>query len=268
MNGGWLLENVGYCYGDKPVLERVSCAIHKGFFYGIIGPNGSGKTTLMDLLAGIRRPVTGRVECNGRAIALWHARERARQVALVPQEFRGDFGFSVAEMVMMGRHPYLPRFGRPGEEDYARVDAAMKNLDIDDMAQRQVTGLSGGEKQRVVVARALAQDTGYLLLDEATSNLDIRHTLQILGLCRDLTQQEGRTVVAVLHDLNLAAAYCDQLLVLDQGRLVAEGATRAVLTPDLLARVFGVAGRVTHEEGVTRLFFTAALPSRQEETPV
>ncbi len=252
---GWRLRGVAYRYGAVSALHGVSVDLAPGRFHGIIGPNGSGKTTLLDILLGLRRPQAGEVIFDGRPIAAYGRRELARRVALVPQEFAIDFDYTVAEMVMMGRHPYLPRFGTPGEEDRRVVARAMALLDVAAFAGRPVTGLSGGEKQRVVVARALAQDTPYLLLDEATASLDIRHTLQILGTARRLVAEEGRTVVAVLHDCNLAAAFCDRLLVLDRGRLAAHGPTAEVLTPELFARVFGVRARLSRDAGRLRLDF-------------
>ncbi len=252
---GWRLRGVTYRYGAISALREVTVDLAPALFHGVIGPNGSGKTTLLDILLGLRRPLAGEVWFDGQPIAAYGRRELAQRMALVPQEFSVDFDYTVTDVVTMGRHPYLPRFGAPGEEDRRAVERAMSLLDIAAFADRPVTGLSGGEKQRVVVARALAQDTPYLLLDEATASLDIRHTLQILDTARRLVTEEGRTVVAVLHDCNLAAAFCDRLLVLDRGRLAAYGPPAEVLTPALFARVFGVEARLRREEGRLRLDF-------------
>ncbi len=252
---GWQLRDVAYRYGAIDALNGVSGELVPGVFHGIIGPNGSGKTTLVDLLLGLRRPSRGEVLFDGVPVHRYGRAALARRMALVPQEFGIDFDFTVREVVMMGRHPYLPRFGAPTAADRRAVDRAMVMLDIAAFADRPITELSGGEKQRVVVARALAQDTPYLLLDEATANLDIRHTLQILSGVRRLVTEAGRTVVAVLHDCNLAAAFCDRLLVLHRGGLAACGPVDAVLTPELFERVFGVRVRLRHDDGRLRLDF-------------
>lgn len=253
MTAAWMLEETTFAYGGKAAIAGISAEIAAGCFYGVVGPNGSGKTTLLDLLAGVLEPAEGAVFFNGRSLSEYRRRELARGLALVPQEFRIGFGFSVFDCVMMGRHPHIGRFGRPGPEDFRLVDAALTALDLTELADRPVTALSGGEKQRVMVARALAQDAPALLLDEATSNLDVRHSIDILRRCRRLVEQEGRTVVAVLHDLNLAAAFCDRLLVLDRGRIAAGGPTAEVLTPELVRLIFGVEARVENGDGHPRI---------------
>ncbi len=245
MNPLWRLDHTSFSYGHTPAVDRISAEFAPGIFHGIIGPNGSGKSTLLDLMAGLRRPSDGTVRFMNRAVAEHRRRELARRLTLVPQEFHMGFGFSVFDCVMMGRHCHIGRFRHPAAADFTAVDRAMAALDLVPMAARPVTGLSGGEKQRVMVARALAQDTPALLLDEATSSLDVHHTIAILRRCRKLVDA-GRTVVAVLHDLNLACAFCDRLTVLDQGRIAAEGPVVGVMTPELIARVFAVEAGVDH----------------------
>lgn len=255
MANGWRLAGVGYAYGATPVLADISLDIEPGWFYGVVGPNGSGKTTLVDLLLGEKQAATGQIRFGGRPLAQWRRRELARQMALVPQEYRVQFAFSVLDVVLMGRHPYLSRFAGPGAADLAVVDRVLDLLDIRHCSGRPVTELSGGEKQRVVVARALAQDTPYLLLDEATASLDISHGLQILRAARQGVKRQERTVVAVLHDLNLAAAFADRLIVLDRGRLAACGPVAEVLDADLIAGVFGVRATVGREGGTLRVLY-------------
>jgi iron complex transport system ATP-binding protein len=251
----WLLDNVSFRYGRTAAINAVSAEIEAGCFYGIIGPNGSGKTTLLDLLSGMITPAAGVIRFNDRPLGSYRRRALARSLALVPQEFSLGFGFSVFDCVLMGRHCHLGRFRRPGPEDFRLVDEALAALDLGQMARRPITSLSGGEKQRVMVARALAQNTTTLLLDEATSNLDVQHTIDILRRCRRLVEKEGRTVVAVLHDLNLAAAFCDRVMVLERGEIAACGRAGDILTPELIAGIFAVEAEVDHAGGYPRLYY-------------
>ncbi|WP_218915080.1 ABC transporter ATP-binding protein [Desulfurivibrio alkaliphilus] len=244
---GFQLHNVFFAYDDTTVLEEINLELPPGRFYGIVGPNGCGKTTLLDLLTGTRRVRRGSVLFQGRAIGAYRRRTLARQLALVPQEYAIDFAFTVEEVILMGRHPHLPRFGRPTAADWEIIDRVMAEIGIDYLAGRPVNELSGGEKQRVAVARALAQQTPTLLLDEATASLDIRYTLNILGALRQRVSRGEQTVIAVLHDLNLAAAFCDHLVFLNRGRIQAAGPTDQVLTPANIARVFGVECAVSHD---------------------
>ena len=187
----WQLKKIGFGYGDQVVLRDLDLQLAKGQCYGVLGPNGSGKTTMLDILCGLLVPTTGRLGFCGRPLADWPPKQLARKVALVPQEFRVRFGFSVREVVEMGRHPHLGRFETLAEQGHALVDQVMEELGIAGLEDRPVTRLSGGEKQRVAVARALVQDPEVLLLDEATSNLDIYHSLSILGTIRKRVQERG-----------------------------------------------------------------------------
>jgi len=242
----WLLDNITFRYGRTEAISGINIAIKAGCLYGIIGPNGSGKTTLLDLLSGMIAPAAGTIKFNNRPLGSYRRRALARSLALVPQEFRLGFEFSVFDCVMMGRYCHIGRFRQPGPEDLRLVNKALAALDLGQMADRPITSLSGGEKQRVMVARALAQNTTALLLDEATSNLDVHHTIDILRRCRRLVEKQGRTVVAALHDLNLAAAFCDRIMVLERGKIAACGRAGDILTPELIAGVFAV------EAGVDR----------------
>ena len=253
-NAGWQVRGVVFSFGAARALDGIDCEFAPGRFHGIIGPNGSGKTTLLDLLAGLARPQAGRVLFAGREMASFGRRWLARRIALVPQEFGIGFGFTVGECVMMGRHPHLGTFARPGPEDEEKALAAIRAMDLETLAARPVTALSGGEKQRVAVARALAQDTPALLLDEPTSSLDIRHTIAIMRHCRRLADN-GRTVVAVVHDLNLACGFCDRVTVLDRGRVAAAGPPETTVTPQLLAAVFGVGARIDTSGPHPRILF-------------
>jgi len=243
----FVLDGVAYAYGDKRAVDGVSLTLTPGRFYGLVGPNGCGKSTLLDLLMANRRPAAGTIQLGGRPLAAYGRRELARRLALVPQDFTIHFAFTVLEVVLMGRHPYLPRFGSVSAEDLAIAEAAMAAIGIESFRDRYVTELSGGEKQRVVVARALAQDTPVLMLDEATSNLDIGHTLEIFQVARARVRERNDTVIAVVHNLNLAAAYCDELIFMNQGRLAACGPTAEILTPATIREVFGVESRVARD---------------------
>ncbi|MGV1098553.1 ABC transporter ATP-binding protein [Thiovibrio sp. JS02] len=245
--GGFAVRQASFAYGEKKVLDTLDLSLPAGRFYGIVGPNGCGKSTLLDLLAGNRRVQAGGVRLGGKEVHGLPRRELARQIALVPQDFAIGFAFTVQEVVLMGRHPYIPRFGSPSAHDLRAVSAAMAEIGISHLADRYVNELSGGEKQRVVVARALAQEAPILLLDEATSNLDIRYTLGIFQALAERVRSLGHTVVAVIHDLDLAAAYCDEIVFMKEGRIAEHGPTAQALTPETIARVFGVEAAVSFD---------------------
>jgi len=233
------LDNVSFAHGDKTVLHDLSCRLTPGRFYGLIGANGSGKTTLIDLLLGTITGL-GRLHFKGHPLESYSRRQLARELALVPQEFKINFDFTVQDIVMMGRHPHIPRFTSPGVRDWEIVTEVMADLDISDFKERFLPHLSGGEKQLVMVARALAQDTPTLLLDEATSNLDIHHSIKIMRAIRQRMKQRGGTVIAAIHDLNLAAAYCDTVILLHEGRILKIGSVAETLTPELLKQMFNI----------------------------
>jgi iron complex transport system ATP-binding protein len=241
------VRNVSFCYAEKNVLDDVSLVLSPGKFYGIVGPNGCGKTTLLDLLTRHKEPVRGRIALNGKELSRFPKKSLSRQTALVPQNFYINFPYTAAEIVMMGRYPHMPRFAAPSESDHRIVRDVMEKADVAQFARRFVTELSGGERQRVVFARALAQDTPVLLLDEASSNLDIHHALRLLGLAAEGVNKRQKTVIAVLQDINLAALYCDHLIFMKQGRIVNQGETEAVLTPETIRAVFNVTGKVSFD---------------------
>jgi cobalamin transport system ATP-binding protein len=220
------------------LFDRLSLAIAPGEFAGLIGPNGSGKTTLLRLLSGTLAPDRGEVRLCGRPAPSYRPRERARLVAVVPQESQILFNFSVLEAVLMGRAPHLGLLGLEGERDFQVARDALAVMDLTDMETRPLRDLSSGERQRVLVARALAQEPRLLLLDEATAYLDLKHRLRIGEILGDLNRRLGLTIVAVSHDLNMAARYSSRLLLLHQGRLEADGAPAQVLTPEMLRAVY------------------------------
>jgi iron complex transport system ATP-binding protein len=209
--------------------------------YGLLGPNGSGKSTVVRLLSGVLVPQRGRVCLAGQPLTTLRREALAQRIAVVPQETRIDVPFSVFEIVLMGRTPHHERFGFESKADIALAHRAMELTDVKGLAHRAIHELSGGERQRVILARALAQTPQLLLLDEPTAFLDIKHQVEVCDLVRHLSRQEGLTVVSILHDLNLAALYCDRLALLKQGRVFASGAPSAVLTRANIQAVYETA---------------------------
>ena len=234
-------ENVSWSVAAKQIVDAVSLVVDEGEFVGLIGPNGSGKSSLLRTIYRILQPDTGVIELDGTNVWDVTPSEVARQMAVVMQESTGDFDFSVREIVMMGRNPHKGMFDRETVWDIQLADDALDQVGIIDFAQRSFLTLSGGEKQRVLIARALVQQAKFLVLDEPTNHLDIHYQLEILELVKSL----GTTTIAALHELNLAALYCDRLYVLKQGQLVASGTPEAVLHPDLIRDVYGVWSEVS-----------------------
>jgi iron complex transport system ATP-binding protein len=223
----------------RSILTGIDCALHAGEFVGLIGANGTGKTTLLRLLMGLVTPSAGSVWIRGKPTTQYSRRALARQITLVPQDTGISYPFSVRELVTMGRHPYLRRFTPITQHDMSIVQAAMQTLAVDVLAERSVTALSGGERQRVMIARALAQQTPIILLDEATASLDVCHQLDVLTAAKKLADQ-GHLVIAAIHDLNMASRFCNRILMLNQGQLVANGSPVETLTQHRLRQYFSV----------------------------
>jgi iron complex transport system ATP-binding protein len=223
----------------EPVLRGIDLRIDPGEMVALIGPNGAGKSTLLRVAGGLLRPRAGRAVLGERDLATLGAREIARQIAVVPQEGPIPGGLLVREMVELGRTPYRRLLLGPTAHDRQAVEWAMAAAGIVDLAGRFVDELSGGERQRVILARALAQEPRLLLLDEPTANLDLQHQVAMLELVRGLTRERGLTVIAAVHDLQLAALYCDRVALLSAGQIVSEGSPEAVLTAPLLLETFG-----------------------------
>jgi iron complex transport system ATP-binding protein len=232
------LADVTFGYGADPVVRDVAFAVGRGEFVGIIGPNGSGKSTLLKLMSGYLRPWKGSITVEGGAIERLSQPALGQRIAVVPQDTAVTLPFTVMEMVLLGRTPHGPGFGFEDAHDLAAARQAMERTDTLALASRRVTELSGGERQRVVLARALAQEPRILLLDEPAAFLDIRHEVEMYDLLREL-QRAGMTVVSVLHDLNIAALYCDRLVLLAGGRVVRVGTPAEVITYPILTEVYG-----------------------------
>lgn len=225
-------------YDGRRVLEGVDLALQQGEFAGLIGPNGSGKTTLLRALTGRLPAERGEVLLDAVPIASLPRRMVAQRVAVVPQMSSPPFEFTVREIVAMGRTPHLGRLQAERAEDRDAVAHALELTDTTALADRPVTELSGGEYQRVVIARALAQQAAIMLLDEPVSHLDIGHQAEILDLLTRLNRDEERTILYVSHDLNLAARYCNRLIALDAGRIVAQGAPEEIITEELITDLY------------------------------
>lgn len=238
--------------GGRPVLQDVTLDIPENKTFGILGPNGSGKSTLLRCICRILQPDAGAVLLDGSPLAACPVRQTARKMAMVAQHNTYNFDFTVRDIVLMGRSPHKRPLERDNARDYEIVDQSLDQVGMAGFADRCFSSLSGGEQQRVIVARALAQQTPCLLLDEPTNHLDIRYQLQLMELVCGL----GRTVITAVHDLNIAAMYCDTLAVMEAGRIVAVGTPREILTPALIRKVYGVHARVLQDEnGVPYILF-------------
>ena len=247
-NVAYSLEDVTFSYSrgkraeSEAVLKGLSCLILSGRVLGILGPNGSGKSTLLKLLARVYQSQKGTIEILGESLSGLSQLNVAKRVALVPQETLQVFPFTIAEMVLMGRSPHHQGWGGwhwEDSQDWAVAQNAMEELDVAHLGNRLVTEVSGGERQRAVIARALVQEPQILLLDEPTAFLDLHHQLDIARIIKRLNRERGLTVILVSHDLNLASQYCDQVLLLNHGRLAAMGSPQTVIKPEVLERVYG-----------------------------
>jgi iron-chelate-transporting ATPase len=239
----WELEDVAFAVPGRDILAPLTLRLAPGRVYGLIGPNGSGKSTLLRILARQLRPTGGTVRFEGRPLDTWTDRAFARRVAYMPQFTPAANGMTVRELVSLGRFPWHGALGRFTAADAAKVEAAIARTGLAGLAGRSVDSLSGGERQRAWTALMIAQDAGCLLLDEPTSALDIAHQFDVLGLVRSLAdepQGRGVAVVVVLHDVNLAARTCDDLIALGAGRVVAHGPAAEIMRPETLAAIYGL----------------------------
>lgn len=244
-------ETISFAYGDAVVLDGVEVTARPGQIVGLIGPNGSGKTTLLRTLYAALSPRAGLVSLDDVPIQTLHRRDIAKRLAVVVQEGAGELPLTVTDLVLLGRIPHLSTFQRHTTKDYAIAAAALTRVGARQLADRAFAGLSGGEKQRVLIARALAQQTDHLLLDEPTNHLDIRYQHEVLQLVSTLDV----TTIIVLHDLNLAARYCDEVVLLDRGTIRAAGRPEEVLRAEVLEPVYRIrVQRVRTDDGFQLLF--------------
>ncbi len=236
------VKECSFCYGSRQVLDKVTMQIKEGETASIVGPNGSGKSTLLRCICHVLKPKSGFVYLNGKEVALIGSRELPRLLGYVPQSGAEVFPLTVFEAVLLGRKPYLSWGVGAGDREI--VTRILRFMNIEGFALKYLNELSGGEKQKVLIARALAQEPEVLLLDEPTSNLDIRHQLEVLGLLKNLACQGKMTVIMVLHDLNLASRFSDQLILLSSGKVFAAGPPPAVLNQDNIRAVYSVEARI------------------------
>ncbi|OEU62139.1 MAG: ABC transporter [Desulfobacterales bacterium S5133MH16] len=233
------VKNLNYYYGDFPALKNITFSVTTGDFFIIIGPNGSGKTTLLKVMAGILKSQADQLEILNRPVDHYSRKALARTIAFVPQMIPVDFPFSVTEIVLMGRSPYLGMLGLEEEKDLKIAKQALAFTGVEHLAHRKLDQLSGGEQQRVFVAKAICQEPEIILLDEPTASLDLAHQVRLMDLMEKLKNERGITVVMVSHDVNLAAMYGDRLLLLNKGEIVEMGDPKEVLTFQTLEQVYG-----------------------------
>ncbi|MGC1058895.1 Fe3+-hydroxamate ABC transporter ATP-binding protein FhuC [Pantoea agglomerans] len=244
------LKNASFEVPGRALLQPLSLTFPPGKVTGLIGHNGSGKSTLLKMLGRHHAASSGEVLLNQQPVGRWNSKAFARQVAYLPQQLPAAEGMTVRELVAIGRYPWHGALGRFGQEDRDRVEDAIAQVGLNAFAGRLVDSLSGGERQRAWLAMMVAQNSRCLLLDEPTSALDIAHQVEVLALIKALSQQRGLTVIAVLHDINMAARYCDHLVALRQGAMIAEGDAEAIMQPEVLGGIYGIPmGILPHPQG-------------------
>lgn len=249
------LSQVSFSYEKEKVLENIDLEIHPQEIVGLIGANGSGKSTLLKIISGVLKADSGEVLLKGKKISHYSTRQVAQQIAVLAQNSQMEFPFSVMEVVLMGRFPYLKSWAWESPQDIEIAHAAMKQADCFHLANKNIQELSGGEKESVYLARALAQQTEILLLDEPNTHLDLAHQVRLIGLLKDLRQQ-GKSLIVVFHDLNLAANICQRLVLLSEHRILACGRPDEVLTNENLKQTFGVSVlRVKDNKSGQKVFF-------------
>jgi iron complex transport system ATP-binding protein len=231
-------------YGSDDVLHAIRLELGVGEFVGLIGPNGSGKSTLLRVLSRILPARKGSVLLDEKSLTAWSSLEIARRLAFVPQQEPALFEFTVRDVVLMGRYPYRTGYRTDAKRDWAVVERALIDADVRTLADRPITQLSGGEHRRVLLARALAQQTPFLLLDEPTAHLDVTHQVELMGLVRQLTCDRGVGALAALHDLNQAAEFCDRLILISAGRIIDQGSPERVICQDNLRHAYGAEAQI------------------------
>ena len=240
------IKNVSFSYNTKKVLEDINLQINSGEFVGIIGPNGSGKTTLLKNICQVLKPDGGKILITGQSD--WKPKELAKKIAVVSENGPVSFDFTAWEVVLMGRAPFLSRFEREEKEDLEIARRAMETTDTLQFQERPITELSSGERQRVFIAQCLAQTPKIILLDEPTNYLDMNHKIKIFNVFSRLNKENGVTILAVLHDLNLASRYCDKLVLMSCGKIFMTGRTEEVLIAENIQKVYGIEVAIKQDE--------------------
>ncbi|MDO5641214.1 MAG: ABC transporter ATP-binding protein [Paracoccus sp. (in: a-proteobacteria)] len=244
------ITNLSAGYGVVPVLDGLDLHLPEGRVTALCGPNGSGKSTVLRALRRLLSPRAGQISLNGRPLPDWPGKELARSLAMLSQSPDAPEEMTVAELAMLGRYAHRRLLAGPSATDRQACARAMAATGLSGHAETPLGALSGGQRQRAWIAMVLAQEAGTILLDEPTNHLDVAHAMEVLELVRRLNREGGRSIVVVLHDLNLAARYADHVVLFDQGRVIAQGGVDAVLTAPLLSRVYGIELQVLHPEGL------------------
>lgn len=251
------VKNLQFGYRKQLVLKGISFDIENGKFVSIIGPNGSGKSTLLKTLNQLYPPTQGGILIDGKNINKLKKKELARKIALVPQDTIIDYDFTVEDIVLMGRHPYKGRFQKEDEKDYEIVNEVLKMTNTSHLKHRIITEISGGERQRVIIAKALAQKPSIILLDEPTSHLDINHQIEILSLLKKLNEEMSTTIVIVIHDVNLASRYSDEIIMLNEGKILEIGIPEKVITKKNIEIAYDLKVEIEKNKYTNRLYLTA-----------
>ena len=247
------LENISFAYETLPVLKDISLSTREQDFIGLIGPNGSGKSTLLKIMGAILKPDSGSIQFKESSLPKINKKLFAQSVSWIPQDHPMVFPFKVSEIVLMGRHPYLSPLSFESEEDFEISQRAMETTMTSQFADRYFNEISGGEKQRVMIASALAQDPEMMLLDEPTAALDLKYQIQILSILKNLNARHKMTLVMAMHDLNLASSFCNRLILLDEGQIVRDGTPEQVLKKDILEQVYGTEVALGSHDGSIRV---------------
>lgn len=232
------IENLSFGYKESLILNEISLEFQRGQMYGLLGRNGTGKTTLIKSMLGLLPLKQGQIRVNDRALSAISTRELAQQIAYVPQSEDLVYGIKVIELVVMGRNPYLNLFDMPGEREYALAQGALENLGISHLAQKSYAEISGGERQLVLIARALVQDTQFIIMDEPISNLDIKNQHEVLHKIQKIAENYQIGVILSIHDPNLALRYCHQSVMLKEGKVIFAGKTQDIINQDSLHTVY------------------------------
>ncbi|OQY40294.1 MAG: ABC transporter [Candidatus Cloacimonetes bacterium 4572_65] len=227
-------------YQDLPIFKDLNLSFDKGEFVSILGPNGSGKSTLLKLIVGYLKPTSGEISVNNRLLKEWESKELAKIITLIPQESFIQYNFTVEEIITMGRFPFVSFWHNYSSKDLDIVNKVMADLDLVRLKDKFINQLSGGEKQRTFIARAIAQDTDFILLDETFSHLDINHQIEILNIMKSLHKNYGKSIIMISHNMNLASNYADRIVILKDGSILADGSPHKVFTPEILERTFDI----------------------------
>jgi iron complex transport system ATP-binding protein len=241
-------KDLTFAYDEEPVLRDISLNFQAGEFTGVIGPNGSGKSTFLKLIGGILPSSPETVFFKNQELRQYRKKELAVSIAWIPQEKQMAFSFKVIDIVLMGRHPYLSPLAFEGEDDYRIAEEAMKQTQVLEFAHRSFNEISGGEKQRVMIASAISQKAEVMLLDEPTSALDIKYQIEILSILRQLNEAENKSLILAMHDLHLASKFCKRLVLLKEGRVFCEGPPTEVLKKEILEEVYGVKVKIFQDD--------------------